>query len=394
MMRALFVHSGNLYGGVETALVSLARARQRGIGVLEPSFALCFDDGRVGQELRAAGAVVRALGAVRISRPWSVRRARLRLRQLLRTRQYDVCVTQSAWTHALFASAIRAEAVPLVQWAHDRLDRDRWLDRWALRWPPDLVIANSRYTADGMQAVLGHVPVHLVHCPVEPAKSGAGRRKEIREEFATPQDAVVVVQVARMDPYKGHRMVIEALSRLSADPSWRCWIVGGVDSPLQGAYRQQLEHTADRAGIADRITFTGARADIAAILGAADVFCHPNISPEPFGIVFIEALRAGLPVIGCANGGVLDIVTDDCGRLVRPADPEALAAALAELVGSPGLRRTLGGNGPARASALCDPADRIAEMVRAFSTVCPAAVVDMDGAASPTPFPRTIDRIA
>src|SRR5271170_8284030 len=78
-VRVLHLHSGNMYGGVETLLVVLGKLRQL-CPEMEPSFGLCFE-GRLSRELEAASANVHMLGKVRMSRPWSVWRARRRLRK-------------------------------------------------------------------------------------------------------------------------------------------------------------------------------------------------------------------------------------------------------------------------------------------------------------------------
>lgn len=371
-VRALFIHSGNLFGGVETAMISLARAASEDGAGLVPSFALCFDDGRTARELRAAGGVVHALGAVRMSRPWQIHRVRTRLRQLLASLDVDICVTPSSWIHALFAPVVRACGLPLALWANDRWSRDGWMDRMALRHKPDVVIANSRYTADGMAVSLPGVPIRVVHCGVAPLPIDRARRGSIRAALDTPDDALVIVQVARLDAYKGHRLLIDAVSRLPASLDWRCWFVGGTDTPLQHRYLAELEQAAVALGVRERIRFAGARDDVGSVLAAADIFCHPNVSPEAFGIVFIEALRAGLPVVGSASGGVLDIVTPDCGRLVQAGDVVALADALTELASSPALRQQLGARGPERASTLCDSrarADDFASALGAFISI-------------------------
>lgn len=368
-VRALFIHSGNLFGGVETAMISLARTAHEHGTSLEPSFALCFDDGRVAKELRAAGAVVHGIGTVRMSRPWQIHRVRARLRQLLESHHVDICVMPSSWIHALFAPVVRACGLPIALWANDRWSRDRWMDRLALRHTPNVVIANSRYTADGMAAAVPGVPVRLVYYGIAASPIDRTRRREIRAELDTPDDALVVVQVGRLDPYKGHRMLIEAVARLPRSIDWRCWLIGGADTPLQRRYLAELQQAAVNAGVRDRIRFAGARYDIGSVLAAADIFCHPNLSPEAFGIVFIEALRAGLPVIGSATGGVLDIVTPECGRLVPAGDVTALTEALTELALSPPLRQALASRGPERASTLCDVGSRVNDLaatLRAF----------------------------
>jgi glycosyltransferase involved in cell wall biosynthesis len=160
---------------------------------------------------------------------------------------------------------------------------------------------------------------------------------------------------------------LDAVALLPPSVDWRCWIVGGADTPLQQRYLAELEQAAAAGGVLDRIRFTGPRYDIGSVLAAADIFCHPNVSPEAFGIVFIEALRAGLPVVGSASGGVLDIVTPECGRLVPAGDVAALAAVLTELVLSPSIRQALGEQGPARASALSDANARANDFAAALT---------------------------
>ena len=81
-IRVLHLTSGNMYGGIESALTSLARLKHLAPH-LEPEFAVCFP-GRQKEELIAAGVRVHDVGAIRISRPWTILAARARLRRLLR----------------------------------------------------------------------------------------------------------------------------------------------------------------------------------------------------------------------------------------------------------------------------------------------------------------------
>ena len=98
------------------------------------------------------------------------------------------------------------------------------------------------------------------------------------------------------------------------------------------------------------------------MLQAADIYCQPNLQPEPFGIALVEALNAGLPVVTTGMGGAAEIVDERCGMLVRAGDEEELALKLQRLIDDPSLRQSLGQNGPARARELCDPASRIKEL--------------------------------
>src|SRR5439155_7459328 len=138
MMRVLHIYSGNLYGGIETLLVTLARY-QHLCPAMEPEFALCFE-GRLSEELRTTGATVHLLGVVRVSRPPSVWRARRRLRTLLQQTAFDMVICHSAWAHALFAQETRWAGCSLVFWLHSQAEGKHWTERWARRKPPDLAI--------------------------------------------------------------------------------------------------------------------------------------------------------------------------------------------------------------------------------------------------------------
>jgi glycosyltransferase involved in cell wall biosynthesis len=184
-------------------------------------------------------------------------------------------------------------------------------------------------------------------------------RRAARADLDTAADAVVVVQASRMESWKGHAVLLEALARLRDRDGWICWQVGGAQRPHEAAYLESLRARARELAIADRIRFTGQRADVPRLLASADVHCQPNTSAEPFGIAFVEALAAGLPVVTSALGGALEIVDESCGLLVAPQDPAALSAAIHTLLADPALRRRLGQNARIRARAVSDPMTQI-----------------------------------
>jgi glycosyltransferase involved in cell wall biosynthesis len=138
-------------------------------------------------------------------------------------------------------------------------------------------------------------------------------------------------------------------------------MVGGVQRACEKNYLSQLQAQAATGGIDDRIRFLGERRDVQTLLHAADIFCQPNLSGEPFGIVLIEALYNRLPVVSTALGGALEIVDESCGRLVCPR-AEALAEVLSQLILDTSLRTALGAEGPKRASALSSPSCNLPQL--------------------------------
>jgi glycosyltransferase involved in cell wall biosynthesis len=363
-MRVLHINAGNLYGGIEVLLVTLARFGSLCPG-MESHFAVCFE-GRFSSELRELGVPVEVAGGVRARAFWTVWRARRRFREILCRGGYDAVICHGAWIHSILGPAARNAGIRIVFWLHDPPHpRVNWLERWANTLEPDLMICNSRYTQEGSGDLFPGLPREIVYCPVASRQSGRVSpvdRSNARAEFDTPENAVVILQVSRLDPHKGHLMHLEALSRMKEVPGWVCWMVAGPQRPHEVELLEGLKKFAEESGIRDRVRFPGWQPDIGRLFGAADIFCQPNVGPEPFGITFVEALYAGLPVVTTALGGALEIVTPDCGILVSPEDAEGLAAALRKLIEDEALRNRLGQCGPERAAAICAPRPQIGKL--------------------------------
>jgi glycosyltransferase involved in cell wall biosynthesis len=272
-----------------------------------------------------------------------------------------VVVSHSSWQHALFAPVVRKAGLPLVFWAHDAMIHRSWLDIWASFTPPDLLVANSHFTRESARKVFAPVRSEVVYLPVPPPSFPAGARAALRQEFETPDDTVVIVLACQLDRWKGHGLLLEALLLLRDLPDWACWIAGGAQRPGEARYFSELSARVRRSGLVGRVEFVGQRADVPALLSAGDIHCQPDTGGEPFGLTFLEALHAGLPVVTTRLGEAEEILDASCGVLVPP-QPEALAEALAALIRNPSRRAMLGKAGPARALALCEPARQIAKI--------------------------------
>ena len=351
-MRVLHVHSGNLYGGVETTLMAQVLNRQL-CPQMSLSFALCFED-RFSEELYRANAPVTLLGACRIRNPSSIGRARNRLKRLLGEANYDVAVTHSAWAQSLFGRVVHGAGVPLVSWVHGLVNPKHWLVRWASMTPPSLAICNSEYTAASVRAAYPNLKAAVVYNPLITAPNSLpeGRRSAFREALGISAEKVVITQVSRMEEGKGQELLLEALANLKEMPNWICLQVGGPQRKREFQYMMDLQAKAARLGISNRVMFLGERSDVPYLLAASDVLCQPNTRPETFGNVLIEGLCAGLPVVTTAIGGALEIVNEKCGFLLPVNDSMAVASTLRFLIMSPVERGRFGASGFARAREL------------------------------------------
>jgi D-inositol-3-phosphate glycosyltransferase len=157
-----------------------------------------------------------------------------------------------------------------------------------------------------------------------------------------------LVSVGRLVPRKGFGVVVEALAGL---PDTELVIVGAEEGTDDAQPEQaRLRELAARHGVADRVHFAGQvrRAAMPALLRSADaVVCAPWY--EPFGLVPLEAMACGVPVVGTAVGGLLDTVVDGVtGTLVPAQDPAALRDALRTLLARPDQRAAFGEAGRRR----------------------------------------------
>lgn len=364
-MRVLHVNAGNLYGGVETLLVTLARWRDL-CPEMEPSFALSFQ-GQLSQELVETGVPVYQLGEVRASRYWTIHRARRTLRRFLNDHRWDLVVTHMSWSHAVFGPEVRRARLPVVNWVHGISTGRSWVDRWAARTPSDLMIYNSRFTQSVVSTQFRDARNEVLYYPVTALAARAADRDAIRRELGVASDTTVILQVSRMEWWKGHRLHIDALAQLKDLDGWVCWMAGGAQRREEREYLTDLQRRAAEAGIGDRLHFLGHRSDVPSLMAAADIFCQPNEGPEPFGIVFIEALQAGLPVVSTRMGGACEIVDESCGVLVPPHDPGVLATHLRRFIKPAADRRLLAQGGPRRAQALCDPRTQLARLFQVLA---------------------------
>jgi glycosyltransferase involved in cell wall biosynthesis len=369
-VRILHVYPGNLYGGVESDLVTLARYRHE-CSALEQHFAVCFE-GRLAEELRACGAMVHQLGAVRMRLAHTVMRARRVLRRLMADVHFDAVTCHSSWSHAVFAPVVRESGSALAFWLHDAVTKPSLIDRCAMRIPADFAICNSSFTRSTVDRLFAHIPAEVLYNPIddEAIRSEKKCREATRREMGVDERTIVIAQVGRLERWKGHAIHLQALAGLNTDREWTCWFIGGPQRPHEMDYFNELRLAAKRFGLERRVHFLGQRNDVPRLLSAVDIFCQPNTGAEPFGNVFVEAMFAGIPVVTSNIGGAPEVVDDSCGILTSADDVAAVTKALKTLIEDSHFRNKLGANGPSRASKLCDPVQQLQRSAQMFSKVC------------------------
>ena len=214
------------------------------------------------------------------------------------------------------------------------------LERLAARWADRMLMLTERGAAEHLERGIGRPAQFAVvpsGVPVRAFRAASPGRDAARGALGIPRDAFVVAALGRLVPIKGFDLLIEALPPLAAAmPTARLLVIG--DGPLRG----EFERRAEALGMGPRLTITGARTDVPAVLTAADVLAAPSRN-EGMGRAIVEAMALGIPVVGTRVGGIPAVIVDgESGRLVDPENAAALAGALIQLALDDRLRAKLG----------------------------------------------------
>ncbi len=256
-------------------------------------------------------------------------------------------------THLMHAdlygiTAARVARVPLV--ITTRHNDDAFRRRLPLRllnrmlWSRvDAGIAVSQSLVRFSRTVEGAaVPIRAIHHGI--ASVPAASRAASRASLDLPPNAVIIGAVCRLTRQKGVPYLLEAFAAITTSFPHTVLLVAG-----DGPDRQMLDRRIADLELQERVRFLGWRPDSDRILSALDLLVAPSLW-EGFGLVVLEAMAHGIPVLASAVGAIPEIVVDgETGLLVPPADSAALRAGLERLLKDPELRTRLGAAGAERA---------------------------------------------
>ena len=198
------------------------------------------------------------------------------------------------------------------------------LERWLCRHFADQVIAISAAVAAQLDP--GNVIIELDE--VDPDEFHPGRAGRFRAQAGIADDAPLVGSGGRIDTWKGFDVLLDAVGPMRAARPDLQVVIAGPPVRDKVAYADGL--AARAAGMAG-VHWLGPRDDMAELIADLDVLALPSTEPEPFGLVVVEALASGVPVVATAAGGPVEILgplPDEAGRLVAAGDSEALARAI------------------------------------------------------------------
>jgi len=291
----------------------------------------------------------------------------MRLAQRLRREQVQVLHTHLSTASLIGGLAARLAGVPAVATVHGLNSRTCFMHAREIIAVSQAV--RSHLAAQGVPESRLRViydGIDLQHYREAPDPAPLRARLGV-----APQD-MLIGSVGRLGREKGNAYLIEAAAILWTRERLpvRVLLVG------EGRERRALQEDARRCRIADRVIFAGFQREVVAYQAALDVLCLPSLK-EGLSLSALEAMALGRPVVASRVGGTPEVVADgQTGVLVEPANPEALAAAIARLLRDPEEARRMGEAGRERVERVFDieqMVDRIEQVyaeVRTPTAVC------------------------
>ena len=195
---------------------------------------------------------------------------------------------------------------------------------------------------------------------------------KVRFDANVGQEAPVVALIARFQDVKGHDVFLEMARQVVLQMPETRFIVAGENTQTQAddSYKSRiLERARTEPLLRQRLTYLGFRPDVERVIGAADVVvCSSHF--EGYGVVNIEAMACGKPVVSTNRGGPAETVVDgETGFLVPPGDPVALASKVISLLRDPDLRQRMGMSGRQRVEAQFSGASNAEQFTRVLEGV-------------------------
>jgi len=334
-MRVVIVMpSAHLHGGAEEALIHLLRNREA--AGFSSILVVLLEKGELEKVFESSGARVEVVDSGRLREPWKIASAIFKIRNLITEHHADLVLGWMTKAHIYAGPAAWMVGVPAIYFQMGLPDNGP-VDRLSRLFPAAGALTCSNFAATLQQALVRHRVIGV------PLAADFGRfsaaekesREDIRRRLGLDVKRPIVGMVGRMQRWKGMHVFVDAMAEVFKKiPDCEGLIVGGMFK-LEPEYEPWLRHRVKELGLEDKIRMVGMQRNVPEWMQAMDVFVHAA-EREPFGIVVIEAMSLGKPVIATKPGGPEEIITDGVdGQLVTWNQPDELAKAILKYLQDP-----------------------------------------------------------
>jgi glycosyltransferase involved in cell wall biosynthesis len=189
-------------------------------------------------------------------------------------------------------------------------------------------------------------------------------QRAMRERYGLPLERPIVATLGRLDPQKGQEEFLRSLPLVLKDRKDAYFVIAGDETRGEEGYKKRLLDLSSQLGVSDNVGFFPFTEEVPEFMAAIDLFVLPSYS-ETYGLVLIEAMAMGKPVVATDAGGVPEIVEDGRdGLLVPPRDEKALADAIVRILKDPSLQSSFSNQARKDALERFDAARCVDQLVR------------------------------
>jgi len=261
----------------------------------------------------------------------------VRLARLIGREQIDVLHTHLSTASLLGAVAARLAQKPSVAHVHGLNTAT------CFRYSSRVIAVSDAVRRHLVSQGIANEKITVVHNGVDLSCYQLIDVNEAKAKMGYDPNTPLFGVFGRLAPEKGQRVAIETMFLVRNEiPNARLVIAG------QGPEQESLRTCAEALGVADQVQFAGFVQDVRQLMSACDIVIVPSLR-EGFGLVAVEAMALGRPVVASATGGLPEVVVQsETGILVAPNDPNAIAQALVDLMQDSALRTHLGAAGRRR----------------------------------------------
>jgi glycosyltransferase involved in cell wall biosynthesis len=340
MRVTIVMPSAHLHGGAEEALIHLLRYRDaaRFTSVL----VILLEKGELRKVFQDTGVQVEVVDAGRLREPWKIASAIFRIGRLLKEHRAELVLGWMTKAHIYGGTAARLAKIPAIYFQMGLPDNSA-VDRLSRKIPAAGALACSNFAATLQQSFVRHRVIGVPLAADFTRFSDAARQQpaEIRRKLGLDVDGPIVGIVGRLQHWKGMHVYVAAMNAVISEvPHCQGIIVGG-QFKFEPEYEPWLRERIKQLGLEEKIRMVGMQRNVPEWMQAMDVFVHAS-EREPFGIVVIEAMSLGKPVVATEPGGPKEIITDDSdGQLVTWNKPDELAKAILKYLQHPDWARSV-----------------------------------------------------
>jgi glycosyltransferase involved in cell wall biosynthesis len=310
-----------------------------------------FEDGPLRHSFHHMGLETEVIPTGRLRQPVRYMQSIRAIAQSIETYDADLVFSWMPKAHLYGGWAARLRGVPAVWYQHGK-PRLSWTDQLSTLIPSDRIIACSQYVAQMQKKIWPARPVTVVHPAVKVSDfdpNSMPSALEARRKLGLPMDGPLIGLVGRLQQWKGIHVLVDAMPHvLKQHPSSHAIIVGG-EHALEPDYLAFLHRRIEALGLGQAVQLVGYQSNIPLWMQAMDVIVHAS-NREPFGMVVIEAMALGKPVVAGADGGPAEIITPGTDGLVAPhGDAGALSTQILRYLNAPNRMMAIGAAAQRRA---------------------------------------------